>query len=125
MTCLVLEQDEDPYVRKTAAMCVAKLHDINAELVEDRGFLDSLKVSDSWSPLCLNINGVKWKGGGILHKYGNKLRTHTHSHELAGASTVQAFLILAISVVLVALPLQIQPNLSWGTTRGEIGQRDL
>ena len=42
-------QDDDPYVRKTAAICVAKLHDINAELVEDRGFLDSLRdmISDS------------------------------------------------------------------------------
>lgn len=39
-----LSQDDDPYVRKTAAVCVAKLHDINAELVEDRGFLDSLRV---------------------------------------------------------------------------------
>ena len=37
-------QDDDPYVRKTAAVCVAKLHDINPELVEDRGFLDTLKV---------------------------------------------------------------------------------
>ena len=37
-------QDDDPYVRKTAAMCVAKLHDINSELVEDQGFLDTLKV---------------------------------------------------------------------------------
>jgi AP-1 complex subunit beta-1 len=36
-------KDEDPYVRKTAAVCVAKLYDINAELVEDRGFLDMLK----------------------------------------------------------------------------------
>uniref|UniRef100_A0A7S1T750 Beta-adaptin-like protein n=1 Tax=Tetraselmis chuii TaxID=63592 RepID=A0A7S1T750_9CHLO len=36
-------KDEDPYVRKTAAVCVAKLHDINAELVEDRGFLDALQ----------------------------------------------------------------------------------
>ena len=36
-------QDEDPYVRKTAAVCVAKLHDINAQLVEDQGFLDLLK----------------------------------------------------------------------------------
>ncbi|KAH8854408.1 AP-2 complex subunit beta [Schistosoma japonicum] len=35
--------DEDPYVRKTAAVCVAKLHDINAQLVEDRGFLELLK----------------------------------------------------------------------------------
>lgn len=40
-------QDDDPYVRKTAAVCVAKLFDINPELVEDRGFLDLLKV-----PLC-------------------------------------------------------------------------
>ncbi len=36
-------KDEDPYVRKTAAVCVAKLHDINANLVEDQGFLDQLK----------------------------------------------------------------------------------
>lgn len=31
-------------MRKTAAVCVAKLYDINAELVEDRGFLDMLKA---------------------------------------------------------------------------------
>ncbi len=37
-------QDDDPYVRKTAAICVAKLYDINPELVEDRGFLDMLRV---------------------------------------------------------------------------------
>jgi len=36
-------KDEDPYVRKTAAVSVAKLHDINANLVEEQGFLDSLK----------------------------------------------------------------------------------
>ncbi|GMH33859.1 hypothetical protein BSKO_01693 [Bryopsis sp. KO-2023] len=36
-------KDDDPYVRKTAAVCVAKLHDINPELVEDRGFLDHLR----------------------------------------------------------------------------------
>ncbi|XP_035495380.2 AP-1 complex subunit beta-1 isoform X2 [Scophthalmus maximus] len=42
-------KDEDPYVRKTAAVCAAKLHDINAQLVEDQGFLDTLKdlISDS------------------------------------------------------------------------------
>jgi vesicle coat complex subunit len=42
-------QDDDPYVRKTAAICVAKLYDINAELVEDRGFLEALKdlISDN------------------------------------------------------------------------------
>lgn len=39
-----LIQDDDPYVRKTAAVCVAKLFDINPEMVEDRGFLDMLRV---------------------------------------------------------------------------------
>ncbi|GAB5034331.1 beta-adaptin-like protein c [Nannochloropsis oceanica] len=36
-------RDDDPYVRKTAAICVAKLYDISAEMVEDRGFLDILR----------------------------------------------------------------------------------
>ncbi|EHB05111.1 AP-2 complex subunit beta [Heterocephalus glaber] len=42
-------KDEDPYVRKTAAVCVAKLHDINAHMAEDQGFLDSLRdlIADS------------------------------------------------------------------------------
>lgn len=42
-------KDEDPYVRKTAAVCVAKLHDINSTLVEDQGFLELLRdlLSDS------------------------------------------------------------------------------
>ncbi|XP_060533986.1 AP-1 complex subunit beta-1 [Cylas formicarius] len=42
-------KDEDPYVRKTAAVCVAKLYDISSGLVEDQGFLDQLKelLSDS------------------------------------------------------------------------------
>ena len=38
-----LSQDTDPYVRKTAAICVAKLHDINPDLAQDRGFLDMLR----------------------------------------------------------------------------------
>jgi vesicle coat complex subunit len=36
-------KDTDPYVRKTAAICVAKLYDINSELVEERGFIESLR----------------------------------------------------------------------------------
>jgi len=42
-------KDDDPYVRKTAAVCVAKLYDITPELVEDRGFVDSLRdmISDA------------------------------------------------------------------------------
>lgn len=51
-------KDEDPYVRKTAAVCVAKMHDINAQLVEDQGFLELLKdlLSDS-NPMVV-ANGV-------------------------------------------------------------------
>jgi AP-1 complex subunit beta-1 len=41
--------DEDPYVRKTAAITVAKLHDINPSLVESKGMLEKLAgmLSDS------------------------------------------------------------------------------
>lgn len=42
-------RDKDPYVRKTAAICVAKLYDMSPELVESQGFLDLLigLLSDS------------------------------------------------------------------------------
>lgn len=42
-------RDRDPYVRKTAAVCVAKLYDLNPELVVDQGFLNTLRdlISDS------------------------------------------------------------------------------
>ncbi|XP_032471700.1 AP-2 complex subunit beta-like isoform X2 [Phocoena sinus] len=42
-------KDEDPYVQKTKSVCVAKLNDINAQMVEDQGFLDSLRdlIADS------------------------------------------------------------------------------
>uniref|UniRef100_M4B2Y6 Beta-adaptin appendage C-terminal subdomain domain-containing protein n=1 Tax=Hyaloperonospora arabidopsidis (strain Emoy2) TaxID=559515 RepID=M4B2Y6_HYAAE len=36
-------QDEDPYVRKTAAICVSKLYDINPTMVDEQGFLDMLR----------------------------------------------------------------------------------
>lgn len=36
-------QDPDPYVRKTSAICIPKVYDINPELVEDQGFIDILK----------------------------------------------------------------------------------
>lgn len=35
--------DESPYVRKTAVICVAKLFDISPDLVDENGFLDTLK----------------------------------------------------------------------------------
>ena len=41
---LVGRQGHDPYVRKNAAVCTAKLYDVTSQLVENRGFLDILKV---------------------------------------------------------------------------------
>lgn len=35
--------DDNPYVRKTAAICVAKLFDLNSEMCVEFGFLDELK----------------------------------------------------------------------------------
>ncbi|KAF6749505.1 clathrin binding protein [Ephemerocybe angulata] len=42
-------RDENPYVRKTAALCVAKLYDLKPELVMENGFLEQLHdmISDS------------------------------------------------------------------------------
>merc|ERR1719503_338957 len=35
--------DPDPYVRKTAAICIPKVYEINSELVIEQGFVDVLK----------------------------------------------------------------------------------
>ena len=35
--------DEDAYVRKTAAMCVAKVYEVNPEKIEELGLLERLK----------------------------------------------------------------------------------
>ncbi|KDQ16993.1 hypothetical protein BOTBODRAFT_30372 [Botryobasidium botryosum FD-172 SS1] len=42
-------RDDNPYVRKTAALCVAKLYDLKPELAIDNGFIEQLQdlVSDS------------------------------------------------------------------------------
>jgi vesicle coat complex subunit len=36
-------RDEDPYVRKTSAVCVAKLYEINPKRVEELELIDGLK----------------------------------------------------------------------------------
>ena len=51
-------RDEDPYVRKTAAVCVAKLYDIAPDLVQERGFLDVLHDLISDSNPSVVANGV-------------------------------------------------------------------
>ncbi len=37
-------RDTDPYVRKTAALCVAKLYAISPEMVEEQGFMEILQT---------------------------------------------------------------------------------
>lgn len=51
-------RDEDPYVRKTAAVCVAKLYDIAPTLVQERGFLEILHDLISDSNPSVVANGV-------------------------------------------------------------------
>ena len=51
-------RDEDPYVRKTAAVCVAKLYDIAPGLVQERGFLETLHDLISDSNPSVVANGV-------------------------------------------------------------------
>lgn len=56
-------KDENPYVRKTAALCVAKLYDLKPELVIDNGFLEQLHemVSDS-NPM---VSSVRFEYGSV------------------------------------------------------------
>ncbi len=50
-------KDKDPYVRKTAAVCAAKLWDISQELVEEQGFLAVLRdmISDQNPMVVANV----------------------------------------------------------------------
>ena len=87
-------QDDDPYVRKTAAVCVAKLYDINPELVEDRGFLDLLKVcvtfSDVLSAQSLSaVGSFRTPGRGALAGLLICLRFHMWSLLLKSTSEFQ------------------------------------
>ncbi|CAH0479306.1 unnamed protein product [Peronospora belbahrii] len=65
-------QDEDPYVRKTAAICVSKLYDINPDMVEVQGFLDMLKelISDSNPTVVANaiaaLSEISENSGGVM-----------------------------------------------------------
>jgi AP-1 complex subunit beta-1 len=43
LQALDVSKEDDPYVRKTAAIAVAKLYDINSGLVEDHGMIDVLQ----------------------------------------------------------------------------------
>ncbi len=51
-------RDENPYVRKTAALCVAKLYDLKPELVIENGFLDTLREMIAYSNPMVVANTV-------------------------------------------------------------------
>ncbi|KAJ1723331.1 beta-adaptin [Coemansia erecta] len=51
-------KDSNPYVRKTAVMCVAKVYDLNAEVAEENGFIDSVRESLSDSNTMVVSNAV-------------------------------------------------------------------
>jgi vesicle coat complex subunit len=53
-------KDENPYVRKTAALCVAKVFDLKPELCVEYGFIDTLKdlIGDGNPMVCLLCDPV-------------------------------------------------------------------
>ncbi|TDH71524.1 hypothetical protein CCR75_007269 [Bremia lactucae] len=65
-------QDEDPYVRKTAAICVSKLYDINPDMVDEQGFLTMLRdlISDSNPTVVANaiaaLSEISENSGGAM-----------------------------------------------------------
>ena len=50
-------KDENPYVRKTAALCVAKVFDLKPELCVEYGFIEILRdlIGDG-NPMVRNVN---------------------------------------------------------------------
>src|SRR6266481_9165687 len=50
-------RDENPYVRKTAALCVAKLYDLKPELLAEHHFIEELHdmLSDSNPMVCRSL----------------------------------------------------------------------
>ena len=61
-------RDENPYVRKTAALCVAKLYELKPELVLDNGFLEQLQemVADSNPMVSDRLFSLPWMNNNIL-----------------------------------------------------------
>jgi vesicle coat complex subunit len=64
--------DEDPYVRKTAAICVAKLFEINQQRVEDYKFIEKLEEMLSDGNGMVVSNAVAAIADISSVRYGNK-----------------------------------------------------
>lgn len=85
-------RDENPYVRKTAALCVAKLYDLKPELVIENGFLETLRemIADSNPMVVANTVAAL---------------TDIHNSAVAAGSTEDIFVITSnvLSKLLIAL----------------------
>ena len=94
-------RDENPYVRKTAAICVAKLYDLKPELAVDRGFVGMLKdmVGDS-NPMVV-ANAVT-------------ALTDIHQTALEADPTGQAAVFVIDSDVLTKLLIALNECTEWG-----------
>lgn len=70
--------DEDPYVRKTAAICVAKLYDIAPEMVEDDNFIEMLEslLSDGNSMVVSNAVAALIEVSNMRKRPALKLNTN-------------------------------------------------
>ncbi|KIP06778.1 hypothetical protein PHLGIDRAFT_106633 [Phlebiopsis gigantea 11061_1 CR5-6] len=92
-------RDENPYVRKTAALCVAKLYDLKPELVIENGFLETLRemIVDSNPMVVANTVAAL---------------TDIHNSSVAAGSTEEIFVIT--NNVLSKLLIALNESSEWG-----------
>ena len=66
-------KDSDPYVRKTAAVCVSKLYEINPDIVQDHGFIEILRgmIGDSNAMVVSNAVSLKYETRIVLDVAGS------------------------------------------------------
>ncbi|THG95967.1 hypothetical protein EW026_g5777 [Hermanssonia centrifuga] len=92
-------RDENPYVRKTAALCVAKLYDLKPELVVENGFIETLQemIADS-NPMVV----------------ANTVAALTDIHQAAVAAGSNADVFAITSTVLNKLLIALNECSEWG-----------
>ena len=85
-------KDDNPYVRKTAALCVAKLYDLKPELVIDNGFLEQLHemIADS-NPMVSPVSFRAWTLAENCigrRKHGRSVDGYPHNRYLGSSPTL-------------------------------------
>ncbi|OCH85011.1 clathrin binding protein [Obba rivulosa] len=91
--------DDNPYVRKTAALCVAKLYDLKPELVVEHGFLETLQemIADS-NPMVV----------------ANTVAALTDIHQAAVAAGVSQEVFVITPTILNKLLVALNECSEWG-----------